>query len=465
MFNVYITLRVDYNGVVFSLCHFFPTSTLMCCQGSHKKCIEDAIKNNYKHILILEDDALLKFESNSIDDLFDNKKIPDDWDFIYLGKKEGLDVKLLENNYINDEIYIPGELTWASHAWLIKNSIFNSLNDIYNGDIDNPIDILVKKLYDKYNFYCLKNDLFISKLDDSDIRTNIEKPEVWKWNVNNFFSPNISIVRNVYVWGFTHSNTDNSHTHSYIHESIYKSFKKYFPYLNVLWVKNEYDTNVDYNNSLFFVSPTHGDYDELPLCHNSYYIFHIDNFDDNLGLNLNTFKNTKYYELIRSKKAIILECRERGENNYNSHYVEESIMILNWGVEYDFNLISSILNNRIDFFNKINNYKYFAYHGSVWYLNIDEIIKLSNTCEENKLPLLISGRNKYMFGDNLFKGNKYTTTEDFWKLKKPNTIDTTLRSVIYRSIYIYICIYIIFLIRAVKVKGKVKVKVNGFLCL
>ena len=32
MFNVYITLRVDYNGVVFSLCHFFPTSTLMCCQ-------------------------------------------------------------------------------------------------------------------------------------------------------------------------------------------------------------------------------------------------------------------------------------------------------------------------------------------------------------------------------------------------------------------------------------------------
>lgn len=408
--------------------HNFPRGALGCLL-SHKKCIENAINNNYKSILILEDDALLKFDSNNIDDLIYNKKIPENWDFIYLGKKEGYNVKKynphsLTNNYINNEIYIPGESTWASHAWLIKNNMFKDLNKIYSIDIDNPVDIIIKKLYNRYNFYCLKDDLFISKLDDSDIRTcNNESSNFWNWNVNNYFCSDINVIKNIYIWGFTHSNTDNSHTHSYIHESIYNSFKKCFPYLNVVWVKNEYDSTVDYNNSLFFVSPTHGDYDQLPLC-NSYYIFHIDNFDDNLGLNINTFKKTKYYKLIENKKAIILECRLYDKNNYNDFFIEDSKIILNWGVDYDFNLISDILLDKINYYDKIKNNKYFAYHGSVWYLNVDTIIDLSNSCEKNKIPLLVSGRNRYIWGDNnKFKDNKYTTTEDFWKLKKPNTIE------------------------------------------
>jgi hypothetical protein len=33
MFNIYITLRVDYNGIVLLLGHFFPASALMCSQG------------------------------------------------------------------------------------------------------------------------------------------------------------------------------------------------------------------------------------------------------------------------------------------------------------------------------------------------------------------------------------------------------------------------------------------------
>lgn len=395
------------------------------CLLSHKKCIEHAIDNKYNSILILEDDSLFRFNLDHIDSLINNKKLPENWDFVFLGKKEGrndkrFNPKGLKCKYINGEIYIPGDFTWASHAWLIKNNVFHDLIRLYN-NIDNPVDLIIRKIYNKYNFYTLENDLFISKLNDSDIRVgNSENNNVWNWNGNNFFSPEINTIKNIYVWGFTHSKSDNNHTHSYIHESIYISFKKYFPYLNVNWVENKHDPNMDYNNSLFFVSPTHGDYSELPINVSCYYIFHIDDFEDNLGLNSNEFKNTKYYKLIENKRGIILECRLSNNKNYNDYSIDNSTILLNWGVHYDFPFVSYILQDKINYYDKIKKNKYFAYHGSVWYLNVNNIINLSNSCENNKIQLLLSGRNRY---HDKFKRYKYVTVEDFWKMNKPNTID------------------------------------------
>ena len=71
------------------------------CIKSHNIAIKDAIKNNYKHILILEDDVTCKKSllKDFIDAMID---VPKDWEFLYLGKKQGqivlpYDIKI--NNY------------------------------------------------------------------------------------------------------------------------------------------------------------------------------------------------------------------------------------------------------------------------------------------------------------------------------------------------------------------------------
>ena len=122
------------------------------------------------------------------------------------------------------------------------------------------------KLYHKYNFYALYDDLFITCFD-SDIRKCDELSEIkkWNWNMNNYFNINSSLkIEKIIIWGFEKV----SHTHHYIHNMYYSFFKEYFNNLEILWFSNnEIETNypIDYDNTLFFVSPTHGDYDKLPI--------------------------------------------------------------------------------------------------------------------------------------------------------------------------------------------------------
>jgi hypothetical protein len=222
---------------------------------------------------------------------------------------------------------------------------------------------------------------------------------------------NLDNLKNIIVWGFKHyKNKDNGHTHSYIHEMMYNTFLFMFPNKNVLWLENN-NHKLSYDNTLFFVSPTHGDYDKLPINNNSYYIFHIDDFEDNLGMNTDDFKNSKYYDIIKNNKGIILYCRKTDTMNYFDENVKEKYINLPWGVFSNIHHLP---------FKSIKKSKYITYFGSTWYLNKKQILNISEICEKNKFNFLITGRNKH---EEEFKNFKFTKIDNFNKINKNNTIN------------------------------------------
>jgi GR25 family glycosyltransferase involved in LPS biosynthesis len=355
------------------------------CLLSHLNVLKDAKQKGYKSILILEDDFLISNDFNE-EYLKVEKNIPNVWDFIYFGKKQGKSTILKINKYI----YKPNSFTYATHAICIKNTIYDDLINRYN-TLEAPVDLLIMGLYEKYNFYVLYNDLFITSFD-SDIRitTKQKELELWNWDLTKYFQIDKLKIKNIIIWGMNKIN----HTHHYIHNMYYEFFKYYYNDINIIWCSNNeiYDLNFEY--SIFFVSPSHGDYSNLPYNDKSLYIFHLDDFNDNIGLNMNSFSSTKNYKkIIEENRGIILLARENiTDLKYFDKMIEKNTICLPWFSNKKFNDIINIKNNCEDIFERNKKGEYYCYFGSVWYLNINEIIDLINCCHSNKKKLLISGR-------------------------------------------------------------------------
>jgi glycosyl transferase family 25 len=400
------------------------------CLLSHLKVIKDAKENNYKSILILEDDFLFKnnFEKEYLNVI---DFIPQNWDFIYFGKKQGNSSEInaqLKDTYVkdyfeirnvNEKVYIPSYTTWATHAICIKNTIFDDLIDTYT-KLDSPVDLLIMKLYHKYNFYVLYDDLFVTCFD-SDIRKCNELVEIkkWNWNMNNFFTINNSLkIDKIIIWGFEKI----SHTHHYIHNMYYSFFKEYFNNLQVLWFSNnEIESNqyIDFDNTLFFVSPTHGHYDKLPITSNSLYIFHLDNFADNLGLNIETFLNIPCFNgIINSNRGIILLAREKiTDLKYFDSNFKKNIICLPWFSNKKYHDIIKIKNNVHEYYKRNKFGENLCYFGTVWYLNSSIINNLVDTCIEKNKKILFSGR---FFKNTVIKNIKHPliTIDGFYNAQK-----------------------------------------------
>ena len=116
-----------------------------------------------------------------------------------------------EPRKVNDKIYIPSYTTWATHSICIKDTMYDALIDTYV-KLDSPVDLLIMSLYDKFNFYVLYNDLFITSFD-SDIRKCDEISEIkkWNWNMNDYFNINHLNIEKIIIWGFEKV----AHTHHY----------------------------------------------------------------------------------------------------------------------------------------------------------------------------------------------------------------------------------------------------------
>jgi len=160
-----ITQNMDANFVKYNF-----TKGALGCLLSHIKCISCAKENNYKNVLILEDDFIMIDNfSEEMDTLF--KNIDNKWDFIYLGKKQGDDsmgyfkYKYHKEDFenmldINDYVYKPNYRTWGTHSILIKNTMFHDIIEFSN-NINAPIDIKLMSLFDKYNFSGLRIEQFL----------------------------------------------------------------------------------------------------------------------------------------------------------------------------------------------------------------------------------------------------------------------------------------------------------------
>lgn len=394
------------------------TKGALGCILSHIECLKDAKKNGYKSILVLEDDFIM---INNFDEKMSNFMInvDDNWDFLYLGKKQGKDNDIIDINInihnnekfnkiqeCNDFYYKPNYKTWATHALLIKDTMFDDIIN-FEKNIIAPIDLMLMTLYDKYNFYCVKEDLFIT-YEETTIQS-ICKKNIWDWNLSLYNKLDTFIVENIIIIGFK----DSDHTHKYIHEMYFHFFNYYYPYLNIYWFNNNdiIDEKI-INNSIVFCSPCHCIYNNIPKQNNIFYILHLDEFNDNIGYkSINDYFQDKSNSIIKeSNNYIVLTCRENIHDlKYFEKNIENKTICLPWFSNDLYEKIIYNYNNLDNIYEKCVSKKYLCYMGSIWHVNIDIIKKLIDVCEMNSIHLLLKGR--------IFS----LTTEDRNYIKQINT--------------------------------------------
>lgn len=132
---------------------------------THISIINDAKKNNYKNILILEDDV--EFMDN-LNEIFNNIKnqIPDDWVMLYLGGNHvGGSLQISENVF---KIFH----TFTTHAFSINSELFDL---IINGlpKYKKAVDVFYAELHSLFPSYVIRPHLAWQRESYSDIQGGI----------------------------------------------------------------------------------------------------------------------------------------------------------------------------------------------------------------------------------------------------------------------------------------------------
>lgn len=420
------------------------------CLLSHIECIKNAKKNNLKNILILEEDFIIcKDYIKKYNLLSDNLKTNNiKWNLIYLGKKQGSESKYnkLANIHIkqrfnkiynlNEFFYIPNYQTWGTHSLLINNIIFDEILNFQNYNIVAPYDLLLMTLYHKFNFLCVKDDLFITNEEYSDIReiTNTSNLYTkWNWNTNLYKNIQKCDVKNIIIYDFKNS----EHTHQYIHKMYYEFFKFYYTNLNILWCNNfeEIPNNINFSETMFFISPCHKEiFYTLP--EKSFYVIHLDFIDNNItdfnNLTDKFFNNHK--NVYEANQYIILTCRE-GINNiqYFEKNIDKKIICLPWFSNNLYSQINALKNNLINKYNNNSKKQYFCFYGSIWKMNIDIIYELINVCINKNYKLILRGRvfgingHEYMFLKTINSKHNNIVYESYDRMKSPDDYENTFK--------------------------------------
>jgi GR25 family glycosyltransferase involved in LPS biosynthesis len=144
---------------------------------SNLKIIQDSKKNNYKKILIIEDDCYFTEEVTNIDDYF--KVLPEDWDLLYMGGNHNTHWGCEQPLKINDKI-IKLHHTFTTHLVGINETMFNTIESILLNS-STPIDVLYSDLQKKHNTYSFTPAIALQSEGFSDIEnTNVD----YKWLIN-----------------------------------------------------------------------------------------------------------------------------------------------------------------------------------------------------------------------------------------------------------------------------------------
>jgi len=374
------------------------------CLLSHKKVIEMAIAENHNTILVLEDDFLLsRALEKEMNTLMTN--IPNDWEFVYLGKKQGLGHKQKSPDTQEEHWYPPNHTTWSSHAWLIRRSMFRPLLRCYER-LTKPVDLAVMDLFPSHRFCVSTSDIVITTLcsqiwvdDDTPMKMQPWN-DVWMRTSGSYFNPLApppppqQKFRKIIIWGFTKNNENGAyhHTHSYIHEMIFDSFSKAYSGTPVEWVDDKPMHHLEAEQCLFFASPCHGETSHLPLStQDSWYIFHLDTFEDNVGISTKDFLTKQEVMDIRHRSVVLL-CRE-GIPGYEMEYFQEDegnrMLCLPWG----FPAVGDLRSPEMCWDTNVMNHV-ILYQGSVWTVNQGVVEELVAACQERNAYGLISGRIK-----------------------------------------------------------------------
>ena len=148
----------------------------MGCYLSHIKCYEDFLKTDYKYLIILEDDIIIKENfKEDINKLLSYLNKYNEIDFVYLSRStiimENQEMPT-ENKYKDDFIYSPQTCGYGFHSYLLTKdgcskflNILKNSESMFNNGLAIPIDcldrwlILGNRMNINLNVYALRNEL------------------------------------------------------------------------------------------------------------------------------------------------------------------------------------------------------------------------------------------------------------------------------------------------------------------
>jgi len=160
----------------------------LACLLSHLEIIKDAKLNNYKRILIFEDDIIIS--NRFLKDVSKIKKT--EWKLLYLGASQflwgGVEIK---DGYYNCN------RTLGTFAYAVDSSIYDDL--IYTFEKrSKSVDNLLSTIQSKYKNQCitLYPNIVISDVSESEIREskNLEEySKIMRWDIKDFTKPSKSV--------------------------------------------------------------------------------------------------------------------------------------------------------------------------------------------------------------------------------------------------------------------------------
>jgi len=140
------------------------------CYKSHMKVIQDAKKQGYERVLILEDDCLFIPDKLTIDE----NKIPKDWEMLFLGAN-------LQTLYGDSTDYSIKNKTWvkmgcyAAHCYIIGKHSYDLILEQLVKEYVHPVDVIYDLyIHSRKKSYALVNQIATQK----DGYSNIEKKQV-----------------------------------------------------------------------------------------------------------------------------------------------------------------------------------------------------------------------------------------------------------------------------------------------
>ena len=128
--------------------------------------LKDAVCNEYKSILILEDDIEFMFEKQRLDEYM--KSVPQDYDILYFGGNH--DIKKAKFEVIDDKV-IKIYHTLTSHCIGFKNNnnLFDNISYTIN-NFEKQLDCYYTDLQKVYNVYCFYPGIATQRPSFSDIQ-------------------------------------------------------------------------------------------------------------------------------------------------------------------------------------------------------------------------------------------------------------------------------------------------------
>ena len=128
--------------------------------------IKDAKKNNYKTILIIEDDCVFRDEIINFEDYF--KLLPSDWDMLYMGGNHNTHMGVEPPLKINDKV-VKLHSTYSAHFIGIKSSVFDQIEELLEKG-QQPLDVEYVTLQKIFNCYSFTPALTSQLVNFSDIQ-------------------------------------------------------------------------------------------------------------------------------------------------------------------------------------------------------------------------------------------------------------------------------------------------------